>query len=149
MLGEDGIEHNELKGKGIPSRVLKASKTFEDYKLMLTEPRKDWVEFRRIGSKRLRLTHFAQRKTGLGPYDDKIYQFDAWHSRPLGHWRNREEDGEITGVSPPILMAPKCSFDDVGILVPINDEPEDEDVADMFDSADEDIEDLFDESDAE
>ena len=149
MLGEDSVEHNELKGKGIPSRILKTTKTFEDYKRMVTEPQKDWVEFKRIGSKRLRLTHFEQRKTGLGPYDDKIYQVDAWHARPLGHWRNRGGDVEITSVNPPNMAAPTSSSEDVCVSKTINDESDDAAASASDSDDDEDLEDMFGESDAE
>ena len=122
---------------------------------MLTKPHKDWVEFRRIGSKRQRLTHFAQRKTGLGPYDDKIFQSDAWRSRPLGHWRNH---GEVHGAnsivscqSPPILMSPQRSFDiaqpGADFSASSHEEPEAACVMGettlLADSEDEEIEDLF------
>ena len=142
MLSDGDMEQNELKGKGIPSRVLKATKTFNDYKKMLTEPRKDWVEFRRIGSKRLKLTHFSQRKTGLGPYDDKIFQTSAWHSRPLGHWRNRGVDINVTRTSPPILTCAACPFDDA-VFVAIDEEQDAAEITSASDSDNEELEDLF------
>ena len=87
-----GELHTELKGKGIPSKVLKMTKTYEDYYRMLAEPYKDWVEFRRIGCKRQRLEHYAQGKKGLGCYNDKVYQHSPWSSTALGHWKNGRDE---------------------------------------------------------
>ena len=55
----DGDMHAELKGKGIPSKVLKLTKTYDDYFKMLETPYVDFVEFRRIGCKRQKLEHYV------------------------------------------------------------------------------------------
>ena len=86
----DGGMHAELKGKGIPSNVLKLTKTYDDYYKMLETPHKDYVEFRRIGCKRQRLEHYLQCKKGLGCFNDKVFQRSPWQASPLGHWRNAE-----------------------------------------------------------
>ena len=87
-----GELHAELKGKGIPSKVLKMTKTYDDYYRMLAKPYKDWVEFRRIGCKRQRLEHYAQCKKGLGCYNDKVYQHSPWSSTAPGHWKNGRDE---------------------------------------------------------
>ena len=100
----DGDKHSELKGKGIPSRVLKLRKTYEDYYNMLESPHMDYVEFQRIGCKRQRLEHYRQCKKGLGCYNDKVFQRTPWQASPLGHWRNADQAEEPEHASPPVLQ---------------------------------------------
>ena len=78
-------------GKGIPSKALKITKTYDDYFKMLEAPYKNWIEFQRIRCKRQQLMHYAQCKKGLGCYNNKVFQDSSWCSTPLGHSRNNED----------------------------------------------------------
>ena len=96
--------HAELKGKGIPRKVLKLTKTYDDYFKMLETLYMDFVEFRRIGCKRQKLEHYQQCKKGLGCFNERVFQRSPWQASPLGHWRN-SADGEEPGEEvPPVLM---------------------------------------------
>jgi len=99
----EGVLHTEMKGKGIPSKALKMTKTYDDYYNMLEAPYKDWIEFKRIGCKRQQLIHFAQCKKGLGCFNDEVFQDSPWHSTPLGHWRNNEDAVPPEDIVPPVL----------------------------------------------
>ena len=101
----EGVLHAGLKGNGIPSKVLKMTKTYNDYYKMLREPYKDWVESKRIGCKRQRLEHYAQCKRGLGCYNDKVFQRSPRQATPLGHWRNADETEKLQCAVPPGLAA--------------------------------------------
>ena len=91
----DGSVHAERKGKGIPSKILKLTKTYDDYFKMLETPHKDYVEFTRIGCKRQKLEHDRQCKKGLGCFNDKVFQRNQWQASPLGQWRNSgAEEGQ-------------------------------------------------------
>ena len=103
---ETGRAHMELKGKGIPTKVLKMTKTYDDYYRMLDTPYNDWGEFNRIGCKRQRLEHYTQCKKGLGSFNDKVFQFEPMHSRPLGHWRNAPTSQEPEEIVPVCLRTP-------------------------------------------
>lgn len=135
------------KGKGTPNRILSTTKTCAYYKRMVTEPQNNCVGFKRIGIKWLRLTHFEQCKTGIGLYDDELYQVGTWYTRPLGHWQNRGGDVEITSVNPLIMAAQASYFEEVCGSKTVNDES-DGAAASVSDCNDKDLEDMFGESDA-
>ena len=102
--GPCGESHEELKGNGIPHKVLELTKTFADEQRMLEEPHADWVELVRIGSHRQRLTHYRQCKKALGCFNDKVFQESPQRAIALGHWRNttdRSDEPERT--IPPVL----------------------------------------------
>jgi hypothetical protein len=49
------------------------------------------VKCARIQSREHHLQHVHEQKKSLAPVNDKVYELEDYRSRPLGHWRNREE----------------------------------------------------------
>ena len=77
-----------LKGKGMPSAVLKRNAQFEDYKAMVLEPYRSTVSFRGMGSKAHQVDVTTRRRKMLSCLNDKVFAVSATESRPLGHFRN-------------------------------------------------------------
>jgi len=73
--------------KGIPGRI---RPEHEHYKSILFNQTLDahTVQFSQMTSKHHNVTIKAVSKKALSGMNDKVYQIDKLHSRPLGHWRN-------------------------------------------------------------
>ena len=88
MIGGGGEAEATMKGKGVPSRVLKKQATHASYKAMLFEPSPSEASFRAFRSLGHSLAQIEMSKRMLTAFNDKVYQDSATRSRPLGHWRN-------------------------------------------------------------
>jgi len=88
MVGGGGETEEILKGKGVPSRVLKKQAAHEAYKEMLFEPGPSEASFRAFRSYKHTITQVEMSKRMLTAFNDKVYQESPLFSRPLGHWRN-------------------------------------------------------------
>jgi len=97
------------KGKGVPSRVLKGERAAErnavhaSFYKMLFEPHVSRVTFRKLQSFKHHVCGLEVTRSMLTALQDKTYQLSPTESRPLGHWRNRDdldedEDVEIEPV---------------------------------------------------
>jgi hypothetical protein len=73
--------------KGIPGRI---RPEHEHYKSILFNQTLDahTVQFSQMTSKHHNVTIKSVCKKALSGMNDKVYQIDKLHSRPLGHWRN-------------------------------------------------------------
>jgi len=75
------------RGKGIPSHILK-SKFLRDYKDVLFNEIQTFVEFKRIGSKKLDVYTINQKKVALSNFDDKRFILnDGITTLAHGHYR--------------------------------------------------------------
>ena len=90
IIGESGEGETIMKGKGVPSRVLKKQATHEAYKEILFEPAPSEVSFRAFRSYKHAITQVEMSKRMLTAFNDKVYQESSLFSRPLGHWRNTQ-----------------------------------------------------------
>jgi hypothetical protein len=95
----------EIKGKGVPTRVLKESFTnLDSYKSAVysnEEAKAKFCQFRSIDHV---VRHCGVSKVALSADNDKVFQVSPQHSRPLGHWRNKE----------PVQPCPQWDLEDSG-----------------------------------
>jgi hypothetical protein len=94
VMQEDGEVSTYMKGKGVPSKVLKSLAKHEDYRRMLFEPYESSASFRKLQSKNHEICGFNMRKRMLTALQDKTFQEGPTVSRPLGHWKNHIPDDE-------------------------------------------------------
>ena len=83
-------EHSHMKGKGVPSRVLETQAGHEAYKKMVVTPYRSTATFSRFQSKNHVIEKVTMEKKMLTAFNDKVFQFEQFKSRPLGHWRNKK-----------------------------------------------------------
>ena len=76
-----------MKGKGIPGKAL-AAHGVQDYVDVLHSGEERFVTFASMESNGHIINVERKTKKGLSCYNDKVYQLDHHHARPLGHWRN-------------------------------------------------------------
>ncbi len=88
MIGASGEGETIMKGKGVPSGVLKKQATHAAYKDILLEPAPSEACFRAFRSLKHSLVQVEMTKRMLTAFNDKVYQDSPLISRPLGHWRN-------------------------------------------------------------
>jgi len=89
--GEKVVVDAITKGKGVPTSVLKKNATHAVYRKMLFEPHSSTVKFRKLQSFKHQVCGLEVNRSMLTALQDKTYQLSTTESRPLGHWRNREE----------------------------------------------------------
>jgi hypothetical protein len=88
MIDSEGEDESIKKGKGVPARVLKKQATHEAYKKILFEPGPSEATFRAFRSLKHSIVQLEVNKRMLTAFNDKVFQLNAFESRPLGHWRN-------------------------------------------------------------
>ena len=84
----DGISIDYLKGKGVPTRALRANATHETYKAMVVNPSVNRVSFRTLRSNKHVIEQLQIERKMLTAYNDKVYAATPTFSRPIGHYRN-------------------------------------------------------------
>jgi len=89
-LKGDGVIEEYRKGKGVPTRALLANTTHETYKQMIFNPTMNRVTFRTLRSKDHVVQQLEIDRKMLTAYNDKVFAFSQFESRPLGHHRNHE-----------------------------------------------------------
>ena len=99
MIAAAGDHKTILKGKGVPSRVLKDQASHALYKSMLVEPRQCEAAFRALRSKNHSIEQLELVKRMLTALNEKVFQLSAFFSRPLGHWRNAQPSGGASSSS--------------------------------------------------
>ena len=82
----------EIKGKGVPTNVLKESSTsIDSYKSAVFSNKDVNTKFRQFRSVDHVVRHCEVSKVAPSADNDKVFQVSPpYHSRPLGHWRNKE-----------------------------------------------------------
>jgi len=96
--------HEEQKAKGIPKKAL-IERRHDSFVRALFEHEREDVKFLKLVSKKHTVTLERQKKKGLNAFNDKVYQLDAFESRPLGHYEN-EGYVKITTKSPLTCVIP-------------------------------------------
>jgi len=82
---EDGELTTYMKGKGVPSKVLRANAQHDDYRRMLFEPFDSRVSFRKLQSSNHEISGLQMSKRMLTALQDKTFQLNHLESRALGH----------------------------------------------------------------
>jgi hypothetical protein len=85
--------------KGLPKHVQRRQVLHDQYLAVVCEPSAGLdpsgqprvVKCARIQSREHHLEHVHEHKKSLAPVNDKVFELEDHRSRPLGHWRNREE----------------------------------------------------------
>lgn len=99
VMHEDGEISTYMRGKGVPSKVLKANANHESFCEMLFQPYESRVSFRTLRSTNHEIRGMNMSKRMLTALQDKTYQVSPLESRPLGHYLNDvvddEEDEEL------------------------------------------------------
>ena len=95
MIGDSGEAESIMKGKGVPSRVLKKEATHASYKEILFDPSPSDVSFRAFRSFKHSIVQIEMSKRMLTAFNDKVYQDSPMTSRPLGHWRNAQPEPSV------------------------------------------------------
>ena len=80
----------EIKGKGVPSAVLKENFgcSLDYYKNALLTNKSEVATFRAFRSKDHIIKHCEVTKVALSAENDKVFQLSPTESRPLGHYKN-------------------------------------------------------------
>ena len=78
-----------MKGKGVPTRALKANATHQTYKSMIFNPAPNRVTFRTLRSRKHTIEHLEIGRKMLTAYNDKVFAVTPLFCRPLGHFENR------------------------------------------------------------
>ena len=95
----------EIKGKGVPTNVLKESfTTLDSYKSAVYSNEEAKAKFRQFRSIDHVVRHCGVSKVALSADNDKVFQVSPYHSRPLGHWRDKE----------PVQPCPQWDLEDSG-----------------------------------
>jgi len=84
-------EENKIAQKGVPRH--KIINDIDTYKEILFNETKNYVDFNRIGSKKLNIYTLQEKKVALSNFDDKRYILDDGISTlAYGHFRIKEND---------------------------------------------------------
>jgi hypothetical protein len=80
----------EIKGKGVPSAVLKENfgSSLDFYKNALLTNKSEVATFRAFRSQDHIVKHCEVTKVALSAENDKVFQLSPQASRPLGHYKN-------------------------------------------------------------
>jgi len=92
MVTRDGKLGFIRKAKGVPSFVVKLYAPHEKFRQMVLEPADFTHGFRALRSKNHTVEVLQLEKRVLTGFNDKVFQFAATESRPIGHWRNSGAD---------------------------------------------------------
>jgi hypothetical protein len=82
----------EIKGKGVPTKVLEKNfGNLDFYKESLLKNKVSSITFRQFRSQDHIVKHCEVTKVALSAENDKVFQLSPYESRPLGHYKNKLE----------------------------------------------------------